>query len=480
MNRLPMLFSTLLIAVVAGVWLPVATAHAERVLTLSECLAMTLSYSRDVLKAEENINVSEGRYVEERAAALPQFKLEGHVARIHDATTAIFGLSADHNDYASTVNLTQVVFTWGQVNAAIRAAKHDKAASTYLLEQARQLALRESATIFYTLLLAEELADVARDNLKQKQRHLDEAQRKFQAGVAMEYDVLAAQVGAANAEPEVTRAENDVRLVRDRLRYFLGIQEDFGIRGELAATLAPPPPLADVLERAREQRPEVAYYAERLGIFRELVTVAKAGDKPRVEFRGNAGYAKADYNDLDLSGERWDAGVFLSFPFFDGFRTKGQVDQAKSRLRTVDIEFKKLLDDIALDARDAGNRVLESMDIVKALEATVAQAKRLLEMAEAGYRYDVKTHLEVEDAELNLRTARSNLARARREYLTARTKLLWVMGDKLEAINLEEALGVRAKTLAAGSISNTGKVRQKAGAEGSNGKTKGAKTGMAR
>src|SRR5512144_127824 len=142
MAKLRTISLTLLFAVGVGLWLPVVTAHAERVLTLNECLAMTLSYSRDVLKAAENINVSEGRYVEERAAALPQFKLEGHVARVHDATTAIFGLSADHNDYASTVNLTQVVFTWGQVNAAIRAAKHDKAASTFLLEQARQLALR--------------------------------------------------------------------------------------------------------------------------------------------------------------------------------------------------------------------------------------------------------------------------------------------------------------------------------------------------
>jgi hypothetical protein len=121
------------------------------------------------------------------------------------------------------------------------------------------------------------------------------------------------------------------------------------------------------------------------------------------------------------------------------------------------------------------------MDIVKALEATVAQAKRLLEMAEAGYRYDVKTHLEVEDAELNLRTARSNLAKARRDYLTARTKLLWVMGDKLEAINLEEALGVRAKTLDAGAMSKADKGRQSgAGNEGSKGKTKNANLGKAR
>ncbi len=155
-------------------------------------------------------------------------------------TAPSLGLPAESNAYLANLNLTQVVFTWGQVNSAIRAAKHDKAASAFLVEQARQLALRETATAFFNLLLAEELADVARDNLKQKARHLDEAQRKFPAGVAMEYDVLAAQVAWANAEPDVTRAENDVRLTSDRLRYFLGIQEDFKIHGELVCGLDRP------------------------------------------------------------------------------------------------------------------------------------------------------------------------------------------------------------------------------------------------
>ncbi|HBZ57276.1 MAG TPA: TolC family protein [Syntrophobacteraceae bacterium] len=442
MNWLQSRVGTLLVVVALGLGSPGVMAHAERVLTLNECLAMTLSYSRDVLKAEEHINISEGRYIEERAAALPQLKLEGNVLHGRDASYSIFNLPPDKNDYQSNLNLNQVVFTWGQVNSAIRAAKHDKAASAYLLEEARQLALRETATVFFTVLLAEELADVARENLKQKARHLDESQRKFHAGVAMEYDVLAAQVAMANAEPEVTRAENDVRLARDRLRYFLGIQEDFDIRGELVCALKPPVPLADVMETARQKRPEISYYTERLGVFKELVTVAKAGDKPRLELKGNVGYGHTDYEGVVAAGERWDAGLFLSFPVFDGFRTQGQVTQAKSRLRTVDIEFKKLLDDIALDARDATNRVREALDIVKALETTVAQARRLLEMGEAGYRYDVKTHLDVEDAELNVRTARSNLAKARREYLVARTKLLWVMGERLDALNLEETLGV--------------------------------------
>jgi outer membrane protein len=192
--------------------------------------------------------------------------------------------------------------------------------------------------------------------------------------------------------------------------------------------------LAQVLERARAQRAEVAYYQKRLGVFKELVTVARGGDKPRVDFRGNAGYVNSTSTDVNLSGERWDAGLFLAFPVFDGLRTKGQVDQARSRLRTVDIEYKKLLDEIALSARDATSRVVEAVQIVKALNTTVAQAQRLLEMAEAGYRYDVKTKLDVDDAEFNLLAARSNLAKARRDYLSAHTKLLWVMGEDLQSV----------------------------------------------
>ena len=49
-------------------------------------------------------------------------------------------------------------------------------------------------------------------------------------------------------------------------------------------------------------------------------------------------------------------------------------------------------------------------------------------MAEKGYQFGAMTHLNVEDAELNLRQAHTNLARGRRDYLVARITLSWVMG----------------------------------------------------
>lgn len=73
-----------------------------------------------------------------------------------------------------------------------------------------------------------------------------------------------------------------------------------------------------------------------------------------------------------------------------------------------------------MEAREALNAVREAEEIVLSMSGTVAQAQRLLEMAEQGYVLGVKIRFEVDDAELNLMQARSNLSRAKRDYLLAR------------------------------------------------------------
>ena len=102
--------------------------------------------------------------------------------------------------------------------------------------------------------------------------------------------------------------------------------------------------------------------------------------------------------------------------------------QARSDLTTAAIETAKARDQIALEVRTALDAVKESGEIVTALGGTVEQARKLLEMAEKGFEYGVKTRLEVEDAQLNLSQAEGSLARAQRDYLVARVTLQWVEG----------------------------------------------------
>jgi outer membrane protein TolC len=136
--------------------------------------------------------------------------------------------------------------------------------------------------------------------------------------------------------------------------------------------------------------------------------------------------------------------VYLNFPIFDGFRTEGKVAQAQSTVNSLRIDEARLMDSISLQVREAGNAVAESAEIMKALSGTVAQAEKLLYMAEKGFEYGVKTRLEVDDAQLNLTQARANLAKASRDYLVARVTMEWALGTLAEdkRVSLDSPVGL--------------------------------------
>ncbi|MHB8057685.1 MAG: TolC family protein [Desulfuromonadaceae bacterium] len=417
--------------------LPAVCAAETRLLTLDQAISIAMNNNRDIEKAREYAHYVQGKYIEERAAALPQLQLNGTVLVSKDESLIISGAAAQRQ-FGRTVDLTisQPLYTWGKLNAAIRAAEVGLKTADEQLRLYRQAAYRDVVAAYLDVQLARELNLLAVESRAQKQRHLDEASRKFSAGVATEYDVLAAEVAVANTQPEVIRSGNGIRLARERLRFLLASgTQDVDVVGTLETPAVASPLPADYEEAvgiAGKHRPELKDLRLRIGIYGELVTIAKTDNKPRLDLKGGAGWHWASLDDpgpaRDADGAAWNAGIYLSFPFFDGFRTSGRVTQAKSDLRTKQIEEAKLLDSISLEVRQAEYSYREATEIFKALSGTVKQAERLLQMAEKGYELGVKIRLEVDDAQVNLLQARSNLVRAERNIRVALVNYLWSMG----------------------------------------------------
>lgn len=414
-------------------------AHSAeiRMLTLDQALSIAMEKNRDIEKAREYAKYVQGKYVEERSAALPQLSLNGSVGLARDETQkALAGASPRQFSRQADLTVSQPLYTWGKVNAAIRAAGLGLKTADEQLRIYRQAAYRDVTAAYHDILLAKELHQLSLKNQSQKQRHLDEARRKFSAGVATDYDVLAAEVAADNARPEVIRTENSIRTTRERLRFLLAFgAEEVDAAGSLEQTSAVRPiPVSyeEALQLARNKRPELADLRLRIGIYDELITIANADDKPRLDLKGGAGWRWISLDDpgpkRDADGPAWNMGVYLTFPFFDGLKSSGRVVQARSDLKTKQIEEAKLLDAIALEVREAMYALREAAEIFQAISGTVRQAERLVEMAEKGYEYGVKIRLEVEDAQLNLFMARSNLAKAKRDHLVARANYEWAAG----------------------------------------------------
>ncbi|MBW6504869.1 efflux RND transporter permease subunit [bacterium] len=402
---------------------------AVETLTLDEALRAAVEGNRDVGKAMELRTFLEGKYVEERAAALPRFLATAEANRAWDDSWSIFGAPPGSTRYAAQVGVTQPLYSSGVVSAGIRAAGKGLATADDRLRIARQAALRDVFAAFHDVLLGKELHRIAVEDQAQKVRHLDEARKKYAFGTATDYDVLAAEVSLRNAGPEVVRTENAVRTIRERLRFLLGRDaREVDANGDLSVVVVDPPNYDNALGTAVERRPELSDLRHRQGVAQELAVIARGGNRPRLDFRGALGRQEIDYGVVDVGGTTWSAGLFASWPLFEGFRTRGRAAQAGSDVRTLRIEEAQLLDAIALEVRDAVNAVREAGEIVRALAGTVEQADRLVAMAEKGYEYGVKTRLDVDDAQLNRSRALGNLARARRDYLVAGAALRHAMG----------------------------------------------------
>jgi HAE1 family hydrophobic/amphiphilic exporter-1 len=407
--------------------LATGAAAEPRPLTLDQAIGIASERNRAIARALEFRNQAEGIYVAERAAALPRLTVKGNYAREEDRA-----LEAPRYDRSETsLQLDQTLFTWGQVQAAVRAATIGMQTAEERIRASRQDALRDTAVAFFDVLLARELNGVFAQTLAQKSRRLHEARQRHVVGLATEYDVLVAEVAETNARPEVVRTDNLIRSRRDRLRLVLGLDEPVDAHGTLSATLAEPPDYAGALATARERRPELRDLRHRIAIAEEFIAIARAGDKPRLDLAGNYGWKDLDAtasDARDFSGEKWDVGLKLSWPLFDGLKTSGKVQQARSEREALRIDEQQLLDTVALEIREALDRIQVASELVRALEGTVLQAEKLVKLAEKGFEYGVKIRLEVDDAELNLRQVQSSLALARRDYLVAEVELARAMG----------------------------------------------------
>lgn len=408
-----------------------------QLLSLQECWRIALEKNKDIHKAKEYRNAVTGRYIEERSAALPQFAVNAYISHSRDESQkALYrGLFPFEQElHGAEITVSQPLYTFGRIGAAIRAAKIGMETAEDQLRIYQQAALRDVAAAFQDVLLSRELYVLAVQNLEQKARTQREARRKLAAGVATDYDVLAAEVAVENARPEVIRTENLIRISREKLRFILGVEgQEVNAAGTLVTSLEPRANYEETLETALKKRPELSDLRKRIQVYEELVKIYKAGTLPRIDFKAGWGWRQLYYGTLnfgsaDGEGQAWTAGVFFSFPFFDGMRTQGKVLQAKTDVSNLKIDEAKLLDSIALQVRDVISFCREAEEIVQALSGTVRQAERLLAMAEKGFEYGVKTQLEVDDAQLNVTRAKSSLARAYRDYLVASVTLEWVKG----------------------------------------------------
>lgn len=311
----------------------------------------------------------------------------------------------------------------------------------------RQQLLLDVHAAYWDLVAAIEQLGVADATLELGRRQQDQNQRRMEAGVGTEVEVLQAEANVARRVEERLRADVDLRAAQDKLKAALFPGTDPQSWDTAITPVTPLPAQADprvpawtaALAIALENRAELR--EQRLEIDAGDLKVERARSERRIGLN------------LDLSstargfdGDSWDAfesatgfefpshraALSLDVPL--GNRAASNAERAaRARQRSARIEYDRLESQIVAEVRDAVRQIIYQAEAVKAAVKSLELAQRQLAAEEARYREGLSTNFQVLEFQQQLAEALSGEKRARVAYAKALATLAkseGVLGEK--------------------------------------------------
>ena len=414
-------------------------------LTLDNAVRIALEQNRDIVKAEEEARKADHQITEAASGAYPQINGSWNYERnlkpmvfvisFPDSTGALkksrLKVGTDNTMNLGT-NLTQPLYVGGKVGTALKAAKLYKKMSLETLDAVRQNIVAGVVMAFNSALLAEEMSSISKESLDQAENHLNNVKNLFNAGRATEYDLLRARVQVANMKPNLLEAENQVTISRLKLKEVMGVSPDSP--ATLSGSFAEPDTTLlneATIELALENRPDLKANEYNVDLYEKGIKLARGDFLPVLTagstfaFAGNFDefrYAASDWNPY------WTADLTLSFPIFSGFRNSAKYRQAKADYYKAKTDYRKAYDVVLIEVREGILNLRKAMKTIESQRMNVEEAERALTMAESLYTNGKATQLEVLDAQLALKVARTNMASALFEGTVAETNLKKSLG----------------------------------------------------
>ena len=407
---------------------PPATRHQS--LTLESAISLALKQNPDVLKASHEIERTRGQVIQVRAQALPNVQAAGSYNQYAPELIGSGGGGSSAGNFANifqdkswriAVQVQQILYSGGKVKAAVKIAELTQDTSHQLLRETVNTVVANVRTQFYTVLLNRELITVAEESIHLLADQLRDQQNRFDAGTVPRFNVLQAEVELANARPDFIRAKNNFHIARLQLAKTLGIDTDEA--PDVTGTLRMIPRevnLSRALTAARTNRAILKAHQNTVASGEQQITVAKAGYRPSLN--ANVGYEMINSrfsSDFAKALTGWYLGVNGTWAIFDGFQTKGNVDQAKASLASAKVGLADSLQQVELEVQKAYAQAKVAREVIASQAKVVEQADEALRLAKERLNAGAGTQLDVLNARVALTRARTTQKQALSDYNVA-------------------------------------------------------------
>ncbi len=417
-------------------------APAPRVLGLDEALRLALDHQPNLAAARAETEAASARVDQARAGLLPQLGASAGYERTTANYTSRPGSlprtsttgrspnpTFDTFDYWSAdVSASQLIYDFGQTTG-----RRDAARAGFAAQQASELSTTRDVTLavrsaYFAARAARDLVQVARETLANQQAHLEQITAFVEVGTRPEIDAVQARTDRANARVALIKAENDYATAKAQLDNAMGVtpETDYQVADDDM------PPIAgedgeprELVSEALAARPDVAAAEGQVKVQELSLGAVKGGYGPSLA-------ASTTFSDagtqIDDTSWNWNAGLAISWPLFEGGRTRGEVREASANVAAANAAAESVRQQVRLEVEQARLAVRAAASAIAAAAEVVVNAREQLRLAEARYETGVGNVIELGDAQVALTSARAQEVQSRYRLATARAQLRNALG----------------------------------------------------
>jgi outer membrane protein TolC len=382
-------------------------------LSLDEALARAGQASHRVDEARARGDAAEAAVGARHAASLPQVAALGGYTRTNHVDA--FGILLPNNQLKviypdipdndrARLDLQWPIYTGGRVGALEEAARLDRRAAAQDVDTVSGDVRLDVTRAFWSLVVARDTERVLGESLARMGQHVRDVSNQLSSGLVPPSDVLTAQAQEARQRMLSIQARSSREMAEADLARLVGV--DPGTPITPAASLEPPivtATLDALVSEARQSRPERKALEARVAAAESRARAANAGHRPTVAVAGGVDYARPNPRIFPRVGdwkESWDAGLNVSWPLFDGGRTRADAAEASAGVRAMQARLAEFDSVVALEIRQRLSELESNRAALAAADAEVRAATEARRVVSDRFAAGVATSTDVVDAQV--------------------------------------------------------------------------------
>lgn len=390
-------------------------------LSLEESIVMALQNNPTIQMAIADRDKAIAGIKENEGGRLPTLSLSHSDNRSSNALG-----TAPTDSFNTSLRLNWPIYTGGRVEGQINQAKlNADVASLGLVKAEEQLKL-DTTTAYYNVLQGRNIVKVNQETVDNLAGHLKNVQAQYEVGTVAKADVLRSEVELANAQQNLTKAQNTYEVAVASFNNVIGRPLDSEtVMKDGLTYLEYDMSLEDSIKLAQEKRPEMAQAQDNIEIAKAGIRIADSGKLPTLAVSTSQGVSGTTFPGQNSN---WSIGVSANWNLFDAGVTNAKVQAAKSNVMKVQAGHEQIRDGIELEVRQAYLSMKEAAARIETSKVAVSKATEDLKASQAKYYAGAGTNMDVIDAQMSLTQANNNSTQALYDYNVNKAKLEKAVG----------------------------------------------------